>query len=126
EIPILKKIGHERLVGMEVALLTNKHAFLLLDYLPNGDLQQFISTQGHLSEEESRRIFHQLMDAITYLHSLDIAHRDIKCDNIYFDENYNIKLGDMGFACLSNDDMLLTETCGSYVYAAPEILEGEP
>lgn len=48
---------------------------------------------GHLSEEESRRIFHQLLDAVTYIHSIDIVHRDIKCDNIYFDEDYNIKLG---------------------------------
>ncbi|PIK53925.1 putative serine/threonine-protein kinase MARK1-like [Apostichopus japonicus] len=126
EITILQKIGHERLVSMEGALITNKHVFLLTEYLPNGDLQQFISTQGHLSEEESRRIFHQLLDAVTYIHSIDIVHRDIKCDNIYFDEDYNIKLGDFGLACVGADCELLTEACGSYGYAAPEIMEGEP
>ena len=48
---------------------------------------------GHLCEEECRMLFHQLLDAVSYLHALDVVHRDIKCDNIMLDEHYNIKLG---------------------------------
>lgn len=45
-------------VGMEGALLTNKHAFLLLDFMPNGDLQQFISTHGEIFPMYNRKLFH--------------------------------------------------------------------
>ena len=48
---------------------------------------------GHLCEEEARMLFHQLLDAVSYLHAVDVVHRDIKCDNIMLDDQYNIKLG---------------------------------
>ncbi len=38
-------------------------------------------------------MFRHILDAVTYMHSLDIVHRDIKCDNIFIDENDDIKIG---------------------------------
>ncbi|GFY40287.1 hypothetical protein TNIN_311601 [Trichonephila inaurata madagascariensis] len=69
-----------------------------------------------------------MVNALKYLHGLNIAHRDLKCENIMIDDNHNIKLIDFGF-CRSTVDAFgrrkLSETfCGSTAYAAPEVLQG--
>ncbi|XP_071965698.1 testis-specific serine/threonine-protein kinase 5-like [Antedon mediterranea] len=124
EITIMKTLGHERLIGFEGALLTNKHTYIIMEYLPGGDLLDYINRKGHLSECESRRIFHQLLDVVTYLHNLDIVHRDIKCENVLLDRQNNIKLADLGFSTFCDRSTLLDTACGSFVYTAPEIHEG--
>lgn len=58
-------------------------------------------------------------------------YRDIKCENLLMDKNYNIKLSDFGFArnkmIKKNGQIKTSNTfCGSYAYASPEILKGVP
>ncbi|XP_038064163.1 CBL-interacting protein kinase 11-like [Patiria miniata] len=125
EITIMQQLAHERLVEMEAVLVTEHYTFILMEYIPHGDLTKYINRRGHLCEEEARMLFHQLLDAVSYLHALDVVHRDIKCDNIMLDEQYNIKLGDFGFAAMCEAGQKLSEFCGSYAYTAPEILAGK-
>ena len=116
---------------------------MIMEYAEGGELFDYIIKKDHLSEEESRKIFHQLIDAIDYMHQMGICHRDLKPENILFDASYkNIKIIDFGLSNLYytysnidddninkilNDDLdvdLLETPCGSPGYAPPEMVLG--
>ena len=73
---------------------------------------------------ESGRLFHQLMTATAYLHSLGISHRDIKPSNILMDFKDNVKIIDFGLGNTFISGKNLKTSCGSPCFAAPEIING--
>lgn len=99
-------------------------------YAEIGDLLHYISSTGILKENNARIWTKQISCGLKFLHDHNIAHRDLKCENILITKNFNVKLADFGFAtsCVDrNKKPILSETfCGSLLYAAPEILRGKP
>jgi len=49
-----------------------------MEYAEGGELFNYIISKGNLSEDESRNIFQQIIDAVYYLHQIGICHRDLK------------------------------------------------
>ena len=74
-----------------------------------------------LEEEEARWVFRQTVQGVDYLHKKNIAHRDIKLENILIDENQSIKLIDFGFSIMGPKDKLLNIYCGTPSYMSPEL-----
>lgn len=99
-------------------------------FMEHGDLLEFILQKGAVQEDQARIWTRQLALAIQYMHELEIAHRDIKCENVLLTANQNVKLSDFGFSRICVDKKLKevhSETfCGSLSYTAPEILQGAP
>lgn len=95
-----------------------------------GDLLEHINIRGALPEHSAWRLFNQLCEAVQYLHNSDVAHRDLKCENLLLDSEYNLKVCDFGFSkrltYAGGQVVLSRTTCGTQVYAAPEILRGVP
>ena len=124
EINILKSVKHKHIVQLYEVLQTSRHIFIIMEYCEGKDLLDYILTKSKLSEEESLKYFQQLINALFYLHSQNIAHRDIKIDNMLLDRNRDLKLVDFGLSTKYPDDNLLDQPCGTVVYAAPEVLQG--
>lgn len=96
-------------------------------FVERGDLFDFILTNGALSEMQCTEWTRQIASAIQYLHVLDLAHRDLKCENIFISNHFNLKLGDFGFVRIYKKNDVASDTyCGSITYAAPEILNRKP
>ena len=76
-----------------------------------------------LSEKEALVIFRQLLEAFKELNKNNIMHRDLKPDNIFFNDG-KVKLGDFGFCKMLEVNMAQT-MLGSPIYMAPEVLKEE-
>ena len=90
----------------------------------NGDLCDFIVHSGIFSEKLARTYFHQIISGLECLHKNNIAHRDMKPENLLFDNNFNLKIADFGFS--THMDRKLQTHCGTAKYMAPEILSRKP
>ena len=125
EISILKLVKHKFIVQLYEILQTAQHIFIIMEYCEGKEIMDYILTQNRLSELESLKYFQQLINCLFYLHSQNIAHRDVKIDNMLLDKNKDLKLIDFGLSTKYTDDSLLDQPCGTVVYAAPEVLEGK-
>ncbi|KAL1742255.1 kinase-like domain-containing protein [Schizophyllum fasciatum] len=95
---------------------------------PSHDLFECIesSKQKRLPEDRARYVFAQVVDAVHYLDSQGVAHRDIKDENILIDSEYRVKLVDFGSASVidpSQPRPFYTQFYGTTAYAASEILK---
>ncbi|KAI5711038.1 testis-specific serine/threonine-protein kinase 4-like [Diaphorina citri] len=132
EIDVVKGLRHPNLIRFLQAIETTHRVYIIMEYAEKGSLLDFIQREGYIDEPRTKKWFRQLVDAIDYCHERGVVHRDIKCENLLIDGEYNIKLSDFGFArghmkCKSGHQSPLSDTfCGSYAYASPEILKGVP
>ncbi|GAA54702.1 maternal embryonic leucine zipper kinase [Clonorchis sinensis] len=122
EIEALKQLNHKYIYKLYQVVETTYFFYLVVEYLPGGELFDYIIQKGHLSEVEARVIFRQIVSAIGYMHSKGFAHRDLKPENILLDNDQNIRIIDFGLCAKNTLNTMLNTFCGSFAYAAPEVL----
>lgn len=116
---------HPHVVKLYEYLDSKDDIYVILEYVPNGELFEMISDKGMLPEAEARKYFHQIIYALDYIHSFGVAHRDLKPENILLDADNNIKLVDFGLSNIMKEGRALKTSCGSPNYAAPEVINGK-
>ena len=127
EIKIMQKLrNNKKIVKLLEAFENEKYFFIIMENVIGGNLFNAINKMNKLSEAISRNIFKQLIEAIKYIHSKGIVHRDIKPDNILLNLNNNIKLCDFGVSKEIKKGQLISDSCGTPAFIAPEILLDEP
>ena len=93
-VPFLLHIDHvsQLQVVLHEVYDTPNTLYMVMEYAQNGDLLEYVNHQGSLLEVDTRRVMHQLLDVVSYLHDNLVYHRDIKLENILLDQFYNIRL----------------------------------
>jgi calcium-dependent protein kinase len=104
--------------------LSQFKCYLVMEYLPYPSLRKF----KHLDGDKIKTIVKNLLESIQYMHSRKLCHRDLKLDNILYDEKTErIWVIDFGISKVfeerGNKKEMLTNT-GTIYYKAPEIFEG--
>lgn len=125
EVQIMKLLKHPYIIKLYQVMETKDMLYIVTEYAKNGEMFDYLTSVGHLSEAEARRKFWQLLDAVEYCHKHHIVHRDLKAENLLLDSNMNIKLADFGFGNFYQPGKSLSTWCGSPPYAAPEVFEGK-
>ncbi|VDK24633.1 unnamed protein product [Taenia asiatica] len=125
EVEILKKLNYPCIVKIHDVIETEETLFIVLELVEGGELFDRILSSGHLSEDDSKFFFLQILMATKYLHDNGITHRDLKPENILLTGNSNrclIKITDFGLSKIVNDNTMLRTFCGTPTYLAPEVL----
>lgn len=126
EIQVLKEINHKNLIKLYDFFEQEKSLYLVMEQAKGISLQSFLkSLPNHRVDElRGKRIFSQIMSALSYIHKKNICHRDIKMENIIIDDCLNIKLIDFGFGIhFKSLDSKLNLFCGTPNYMPPEIIK---
>lgn len=94
-----------------------------MQYARGGELGNYLRRKQILSEWESRRIFKQLHEAVRYIHSRNVVHRDLKPNNILFldVELENLVVIDFGISGISNGNVKEQVKAGTAKFVPPEV-----
>lgn len=154
ELTILKKVNHPSIVKIHEILQISDRVFIIMQFCSRGTIADLLHKLGPLGEAVTRDLFIQTIEAVSYLHSLDLAHRDLKVENILLDQNYCPKLTDFSYSVYTSDkhtfcrnaakivnlrlpvikqlvprsnSVRLNETfCGTLPYLSPEMIKQNP
>ncbi|KAI5451312.1 serine/threonine-protein kinase gin4 [Naganishia albida] len=125
EIVIMKLIDHPNVLNLYDVWETSGELYLIMEYVPGGELFDYLVKRGRLPETEALHYFQQIIHAVDYCHRFNICHRDLKPENLLLDKDKNIKVADFGMAAWEAGEKMLETSCGSPHYASPEIVAGQ-
>jgi len=126
EIAVLERLRPHRNIFRYLGSHDLGKAMLLEFELCNGpDLLDRVNASCGFDELTTLAYFRQLLMGLEHIHNQNIAHRDVKLDNIFTTTDGVLKIGDFGFAQEFDADERFNTACGTLTYAAPELLEPE-
>ena len=122
EIEVLSQLDHSNVIRVYDSFIEANHYFLIFEECVYGSLKDAIENKIIIREMNLTHICYQLLCALQYCHSNNIAHRDIKPSSILLDENRKPKLSNFGISILMKEGSICEKYSSSVAYLAPEIL----
>ena len=126
QIETLKILKHRNLVTLYEIYESKKNIYLITEYISGKDLIEKIIRKKRFDEEQAKKIFFQLLDALTYMHKMNICHRNLRTEHILFDKNNKPKIVGFGYSSFYESNKTIEGAYGSLCYACPEIIDEMP
>lgn len=104
ERDIMASRSSEWITALQYAFQDKKSLYLVMEYLPGGDLFSLMIRNGAFDEDLARFYLAEMTMALDALHTLGFVHRDIKPENILLDRFGHLKLADFGSSTVRNKD----------------------
>ncbi|NXX46260.1 PAK1 kinase, partial [Tricholaema leucomelas] len=124
EIQIMRENHHANIVNYLDSYLVNNELWLAMEYLDGGSLFDVVTVvcmdEGHIAA-----VCRECLQALHFLHSNQLIHRDIKSDNILLRMNGSVKLADFGL-CVQHKHSKRNTMVGTSYWIAPEVLAQKP
>ena len=124
EISIQRTLSHPNIVALWEVHEAQNHVSMVRDFCAYGDIYKWITAHKHFSLSSAARITKHVLEALAFVHSKGILHRDIKLENILITGEDTCKLSDFGLAVRL--EKFEPACCGSPGYVAPEVLKHVP
>ena len=124
ERDLLSELYSPFIVNMHYAFQDKEYLYLIMDYLPGGDLRYHISIHKKFSEEQTRFFICGIILSLEYIHSKGVIHRDIKPENLVLDDKGYVRITDFGIAKKNLEDNS-SETSGTPGYMSPEVINSK-
>lgn len=119
-----RALRHPNIIRFKEVFLTPTHLAIVMEYAAGGELFERICNAGRFSEDEARYFFQQLISGVSYIHGMEICHRDLKLENTLLDGSPapQLKICDFGYSKSSVLHSQPKSTVGTPAYIAPEVL----
>lgn len=123
---ILAHAASEWIVKLHHAFQDNKYLYILMDYMPGGDLVNLM-TNYDVPEKWAKFYTAEVVLAVDAIHQMGFVHRDVKPDNMLIDKNGHLKLADFGTCMKMGPDGLVRSeiAVGTPDYISPEVLKSQ-
>jgi len=122
ERKLLAALKHPFLVNLHEAYQDQFYLYLIMDYLPGGDLRRQLVQKKTFTEGETRFLIACLVAGLEYLHVNNVVHRDIKPENLVFDSKGYLKITDLGISRRLKSKEQVNDASGTPGYMAPEAI----
>jgi len=124
EIDIMRALDHENVIKLYEVFETEKSIYLVLELIQGKSLQEILK-KGMFKDNEARitNVISSIIEALAYLASKGVMHRDLKPDNILLDKGDKVKIVDFGLATFIDLPEYIFKKCGTPGYIAPEVFK---
>jgi len=134
EIEALSRVSHPNIISFQGSHCFESITICIMEQARGGDLCDLLLSKGAVQEKLAKNIYKQIVSAVSYLHSLKVAHRDLKLENFVLMEPVNtvaelktarVKLVDFEFSTQWVKSKVRNDRVGTLQYHSPEIMRQE-
>ncbi|XP_053663581.1 serine/threonine-protein kinase Nek8 [Anopheles marshallii] len=128
EVEVFSKLHHPNIIAYLGSSVRGDLLLIEMEYADGGTVAQMLAERNQsepLPERFVLNMFEQLTSAISYIHSQNILHRDLKTANVFLHGKGTVKVGDFGISKIMNTNVHAQTVLGTPYYFSPEMCEGK-